>query len=269
MESRQLLEGSASLQQIIESPIRHAIGFQPTEKEFKSPKRPLRSHSRKHRSLQLDHRYAPLNTPPASDDSSQSRPRLRRTQAFSDLTESVRSAFDPVVSVFVAKEEWLEHSIAKTKKIIGDKETVEHMTSRVRGVPSFESLDLSEHSPQLRRKRKSEALRFEYGSENSDEARCTPNPSSPFSSDGTGSPNPGYDCTTSVTRSSKSSSSFDRARIDFICVCGRACNFSPGELVLCAACGEWLSVEYSGETGKGAAILDEGSTLHPAYDDPR
>lgn len=121
MEPTPLLEANTSLQHFIESPTRYAFRNRPSQMELKSPNRPLRSHSRRHRSLQLDHQYAALSTPLASSESAQSRPRLRRMKAFSDLAESVSSGFSPVVSVFVAKEDWLEHSIAKTKKIIGDK----------------------------------------------------------------------------------------------------------------------------------------------------
>lgn len=138
------------------------------------------------------------------------------------------------------------------------------MAHQVRGFLSFEYLSLGEQSPPLRRKRKSEDLRYEYGSDDSDGARSPPTVSSPFSSKNAGSPDSAHGYTTSVTMSSDISS-FDRALIDFICVCGNACSFSPGELVVCAACGEWLSVEFGGESAEGAGVLDKGNIPHPTY----
>lgn len=267
MMPTQVLEARFPMKPSIESPIRHAFRSKSSQMDFESLSRPLRSYSRKHHSLQLDHRYALLNMTPISGNATQSRsrPRLRRIPAFSDLAESLSSAFDPVVSVFVAEEEWLEQTIAKTKKLIGDKEGAEQISHRVRGVPSFECLYVSEHSPPLRRKRKSGDLRTEYGSDNSDGPGSPLTQSSPCSSKGTGPCSSLQDCTTIDT--SGSDTSFNRAYMDFVCTCGRACNFPPGELILCAACGEWASAGGGEQGTKDAKVSDSTRLSYSSHDE--
>lgn len=229
---------------------------------------PLRSHSRRQRNAQISQRAALLDRL-ATDDALQTQPRLRRIQAFPDLLESDSPSFSPLVSVSVAKEGWLEESVAKAKNILTDKESAEDMAHQMRGVVSIECLDafaikagsssFGRRGSQLHHKDKSQDLRSDYASDDFEAYYGPLAAPPPYLSDGSTS---SYSCEDSATSSSDTVSSdtgySTHDQEDLYCVCRRAFDASLGDMVACVVCKEWF---YMGCVVQGYRFAKEFSEV--------
>ncbi|KAK4505737.1 hypothetical protein PRZ48_003702 [Zasmidium cellare] len=203
--------------------------------KYTLPSRPLRSHSRKHRSVQLTSSYT--FDEPTTSDSAGFRPRLRRTQAYSDIFESITSNF--TVSLSVAEENWLEESVAKTKRLLMDKEAAEQMTPNGRDILPVLYLEPIKRDVQLRRKSKSQDLRSEYssgGSVGDSSPSVTASPSS--GNEKTSPDSTAY--ATDDTISSNIDGVFARTPPRFHRLSRRASDPLPGEPTTCGSCGRGL-----------------------------
>ncbi|KAF2161251.1 hypothetical protein M409DRAFT_28290 [Zasmidium cellare ATCC 36951] len=258
MDSTQFLEAHASTQSLAQTTAQD-YSYTLAAMDHKSPNRPLRSHSRKHRSIPLSSGHALFNKP-ASRDSSEPQPHLRRVQAFSDLVESVGSSFAPVVSVSVAKDDWLEESVAKTKRLLKDKEMAEQMARRVRGVPSIQYLGMGQDSVQLRRKRKSQDLRSEYGSDGDEEKSSPPVSALPLSGHEEHSPNSADDDNTTIATINSDNSTFARTPPRFYSLSRRASDPLPAKILACSCCGNGFFIGGGGNGGQEIAGSDDTSS---------